>query len=127
MGALAADRQAAAMTQAAITAQIHQPLDVHRIFTPQVTLDAVFTVDQFADAQHLVIGELVHAAGFRDRQARADFLRLCRADAVDIAKADQHPLVGRDVYAGNTRHAQYSCRPDRSPTRGGRAHCPEGS
>ena len=51
-GALAAHRQATAMTQAAVAAQIHQSLDVHGNFAPQIALDAELTVDQFADAQH---------------------------------------------------------------------------
>src|ERR1700727_1860688 len=36
VGALAAHRQPAAMTQPAIAAQVHQPLDVHRDLAPQV-------------------------------------------------------------------------------------------
>src|SRR5271154_4365879 len=36
VGALAADRQALAVTQAAVAAEIHQTLDVHRHFAAQV-------------------------------------------------------------------------------------------
>src|ERR1700691_133322 len=36
VGALPANRQAAAVTQPAIAAEIHQPLDVHRDFAPQI-------------------------------------------------------------------------------------------
>src|SRR6185369_6651801 len=39
VGALAADRQALAMAQPAIAAEIHQPLDVHGDLAPQVALD----------------------------------------------------------------------------------------
>jgi hypothetical protein len=49
VGALAADRQALAVTQAAIAAQVHQALDVHRHFTAQVALDQEVAVDDFAD------------------------------------------------------------------------------
>ena len=49
MRALTANRQATAMTQAAIAAQIHQPLDVHGDLTAQITLDSVVAVDQLAD------------------------------------------------------------------------------
>src|SRR6202043_1515135 len=41
VGALAAHRQTAAMTQTAGASGIHQPLDVHRHFAPQVALDHV--------------------------------------------------------------------------------------
>src|SRR3981081_1764658 len=39
VGALAAHRQSAAMTQAAIAAEVHQTLDVHAGFTTQVAFD----------------------------------------------------------------------------------------
>ena len=54
VGALAAHRQAPAMTQAAIAAEIHQPLDVHRDFAAQIALDHVVAVDHLADVQHLL-------------------------------------------------------------------------
>jgi len=44
MCALTAHRQAFAMPQTAIAAQIHEPLDVHRHFTPLVTLDLIVPV-----------------------------------------------------------------------------------
>src|SRR5256714_8468250 len=38
-GALAANRQSLAMTGAAIAAEVHQPLDIHRDLAAQVALD----------------------------------------------------------------------------------------
>src|SRR5262249_14566647 len=58
VGALAADRQVAAMAQAAIAAEILQPLDVERDLAPQVALDDVVAVDHLADLQHFLVGEL---------------------------------------------------------------------
>src|SRR6185503_1444448 len=58
VGALAADRQAFAMAQPAIAAEIHQPLDVHGDLAPQIALDHVVAVDHLADLQHLLIGQL---------------------------------------------------------------------
>src|ERR1700728_737298 len=60
MRALTAHRQALAMAQCAVAAEVHQPLDVHRDFTPLITLDLIFTVDQFANPQNFVVRELVH-------------------------------------------------------------------
>src|SRR5580765_3812498 len=40
--ALAAHRQSLAMTCAAVAAEVHQPLDAHRHFPPQVALDGEF-------------------------------------------------------------------------------------
>ena len=50
------------MAQAAIAAEIHQPLDVHGDLAPEVALDDIVAVDGLADLQHLGIGQLVHAA-----------------------------------------------------------------
>ena len=49
------------MTQAAIGAEIHQPLDIHRDFAAEVALDHIFAVDHFADLQHFGIGQLIDA------------------------------------------------------------------
>ena len=93
------------MTQTAVAAQIHQTLDVHSDFTTQVAFNAVLTVDQFTDLYDLVIRQFVDALRIGDTELAADCLRGRRANAVDIAQADDHPLVGRNVYAGNTCHA----------------------
>src|SRR5258708_24428973 len=55
--ALTAHRQTLAMAQAAIAAEIHQPLDVHRHLPPEIAFDGEFAVDELADAQDLVLGQ----------------------------------------------------------------------
>jgi hypothetical protein len=50
--ALAADRQALAVTQAAIAGQVHQTLDVHRGFATQIAFHGVLGVDRLADVQN---------------------------------------------------------------------------
>src|SRR4029079_4040063 len=82
--ALAAHRQRAAMTQAAIAAQIHQPLDVHRHFAAQVTLNLVVAVDRLADLQHLRVGQLVDPPLRRDADLLHDLGGKFRSDALDI-------------------------------------------
>src|SRR3954470_6421349 len=62
VGALAADRQALAVAQAAIAAQVHQPLDVHRHFAAQVAFDLIVAVDDFADLDDLGFGQIAHPA-----------------------------------------------------------------
>src|SRR5262249_16007846 len=49
MCALAADREALAVPQPAIAAEVHEALDVHRHFAAQVALDRVAAVDLLAD------------------------------------------------------------------------------
>src|ERR1041385_6927945 len=57
MGALAAHRQAAAMTQAAIASEVHQPLDVHAGLATQVAFDHIVAVDHLANLQHFLRSE----------------------------------------------------------------------
>src|ERR1700720_4884396 len=52
MGTLPAHRQSAAMTQAAIAAEIHQPLDVDTGLATQIAFDHIVTVDHFADLKN---------------------------------------------------------------------------
>src|SRR5207244_2636791 len=88
VGALAAHRQTAAVAQATIAAEIHQPLDVHGDLAPQVALDDVVPIDHFADLQHLLVGELRHAPLGRDADLVHDFLGLGRPDAIDVLERD---------------------------------------
>src|SRR5690242_21762904 len=66
VGALAAHRQAATMTQAAIAAEVHQPLDVDTGLATQIALDDVVAVDHFADLQHFRIAQLADTTVQRD-------------------------------------------------------------
>src|SRR5437899_5234573 len=102
--ALAADGQRAAVTQAAIAAEVHEPLDVHRDFAAQVAFDLVVAVDRLADLQHFRVGELVDAAVCRDADLVDDLLGKLLADAVNVLKRDDDALVGRNVDAGYTSH-----------------------
>src|SRR3546814_6377409 len=72
LGALAAHRQALAVAQAAVAAEVHQALDVHGHVAAQVALDHVVAVDGLADAGDLVIGQLVHPARLRNAHLAAD-------------------------------------------------------
>src|SRR5258708_4906021 len=53
------------MPQPTVAAEIHQPLDVHGHLAPKVALDDVVAVDDLADLQHLLVGQLRHPAGMR--------------------------------------------------------------
>ena len=67
-------RQALAVAQAAVAAEVHQPLDVHRDLAAQVALDDVVAIDRLADLQHLGVGELADATFGRDANPVADLL-----------------------------------------------------
>src|SRR6202790_5382706 len=62
VGALTAHRQAAAMTQATIATEIHQPLDVHAGLATQIALDEIVAVYNLANLQYFLITQLRNAA-----------------------------------------------------------------
>src|SRR6185312_10257242 len=98
------------MTQAAIAAEIHQPLDVDAGLAAKVTLDNVVAVDHFADLQHFRVAQLADATLHRKLHLLHDFSGALFADAMDVLQRDQHALVGWDIHAGNTGHVRLSCR-----------------
>ena len=93
-----------AVAQAAIAAQIHQPLDVHRHFAAQIAFDEIVAVDDFADLDDFGVGQVVDAALWRDADLLADLLGLGGANSMDIAQADFDSLLGGDIDAGDTCH-----------------------
>src|SRR5258707_6150652 len=110
MGTLATHRQSAAMTQAAIAAEIHQTLDVHAGLTPQVTFDHIVAVDYLTDLQHFLIAQLRDPAVIGNLDLLQDVGRILLANAMDVLERDQHALVGGNDHAGNTGHGLLSCR-----------------
>jgi hypothetical protein len=109
--ALAADRKALAVPEAAIGSEIHQTLDVHRDFAAQIALDAVIGVDRLTDLENLLVGEILDSTLWRDAEFRGDLFGLGPADAVNIGKRDFHALVRRDIDARNTCHVGLSPAP----------------
>ena len=58
-GPLAAYRQAAAMTPAPVTTEIHQPFDIHRYLPASVTFDHVIGLDHLTQLIDIVTAEIV--------------------------------------------------------------------
>src|SRR5690242_6636826 len=108
VGALAAHRQTTTMAQSAIAAEDHQPLDVHVDFASQIAFHHIVTVDDFANLQNLLVGELGDARRVGDVHLVDDLTRLVRPDAVDVLERDDHALVGRQVNTRDTGHGRYS-------------------
>src|ERR1700761_5854333 len=93
VGTLSADGQVLAMTQAAIAAQIHKPLDVHRGVAAQIAFHQIIAVDDFADLNHFGFGEIADPAFRRNAELVDDLARDVRPDSMNIAKADFDPLL----------------------------------
>src|SRR5262249_50518932 len=58
MGPLTAHWKPAAMSQPPVAAEVHQPLDIHCDVAPQIAFDHVVTIDDLANLQYLLVGQL---------------------------------------------------------------------
>src|SRR5690242_16659051 len=105
VGALAADGETLPMAQAAVAAEVHQPLDVHRDLATEITLDLVIRLDDLADGPGLLLGEVLGPGGQVDARLGHDVLGGLVSDPVDVLQGDHHPLGGGKVDAGDASHA----------------------
>jgi hypothetical protein len=86
MRALSANRQAAAMTQAAITTDVHETLYIHLDALSQIALDLALPIDDGADLIEFVLVKIadlcvdIHS-GFVQYRSRPRF-----SDTVDIGQ-----------------------------------------
>src|SRR6266508_1544063 len=94
------------MSQPPVAAKIHQPLDVHGDFAPQIALNHIVAVDDLTDLQPFLLGQLRHPAGLRDSDFLHDFIGLFWPDPMDILQCNNDALVGRYVDAGDAGHSQ---------------------
>src|SRR5688572_14542264 len=101
---LPAHRQVAAMTQAAVAADFHQPLDVHGDLLAEIALHAADLFEHPADLADVVFGQILDADVRADARRGQDVVRPLAPDAVDIREADLDPLRPRQIDACNTRH-----------------------
>src|SRR5262249_43493633 len=105
VGALAADREALAVTEAAVATEIHQALDVHGRLAAQVAFDLVVRLDELADLARLVLGEVLGAKLERNLSRVDDVVRGLLADSVDVLEGDHHALLAGEIDAGDASHA----------------------
>src|SRR5688500_2007784 len=103
--ALATDGQTAAVTQSAVAADVHQPLDVHVHFLPQRALDLEVLLDDLAQLVHVRIRKRMDAGIRVDSRLAQDLLRRGPADPVDVRETDFDPLLAGKIDSGDTCHA----------------------
>src|SRR6185436_5379990 len=104
VGALAADGQALAVTDAAVGADVHQALHVHGHFAAQVALDLVLALDDVPDAAGLVVGPRLHALVSVHARVGHDPPGRRDADPVDVLDGDEAALLTRQVDSGDACH-----------------------
>src|SRR4249919_784248 len=106
-GALAAQRQAAAVAQAPIAAQVHQALDRDAHFAAEVTLHDVLA-DFRAQVVDLGLGEVADLGRRIDADGLAQKLRAGTPDAENGLKADPDMLLDWQVDTRDARHEAIS-------------------
>src|SRR3979490_575631 len=92
MGALTAHRQSAAMTKAAIAAEIHQTLDVHAGLATQVAFDQIVAVDHFQNSRRYGFVQLIDAAVIRNLHLLQDVGRILLAYSLAVPERWQDAL-----------------------------------
>jgi hypothetical protein len=110
MGSLSAHRQPAAMPQAPVAAEIHQPLDIHGNLAPKVAFNHMIPVNDFADLADLRFRQLAHPPLPRDVDLLANLPGEGVANAMDIRERHLDPLIGRDIHTCNSGHVDVSSR-----------------
>src|SRR5207244_2882964 len=103
-GALAAGRQAAAVAEAAVRADVAQPGDVLLHLAAERALDGVLAVEQRGQPADLFVGEFLGPPLRVDAGLLAQAQGQRRPDAVDVAQRNVGRLVVRNVHALDTRH-----------------------
>ena len=103
VGALAADREALAVTKAAVAADVHKALDVLVALTAEVALNHdLILIDIIADGVNLILGEVLNARIHVNIALDANLRRSGAADAVNVGQTDLNALLTREVDTINT-------------------------
>src|SRR5580698_2428901 len=92
VGALAVNRQAAAMTQAAVGSHFDQALDVHRSFFAQIAFDRAFGFENGSDLVDLFLCEVGDLGVRIDTGAIAERVRPGPSNAVNVGQTDLGPF-----------------------------------
>src|SRR5690606_19131053 len=103
----AAQRQAAAVPNTPVAAEIHEALDVHRHLAAQIAFDGELR-DDVAQARDLGFRQVFHLRGRLDAGRLADVERTAAADAEDVRQRDADVLVRGDIDARYTCHMSSS-------------------
>jgi hypothetical protein len=96
---LAADRQALAMTEAAVAADLHQALDVLPDLTAEVTFYLQVAVDELAEPHNLFFGKVADAGIGVDPGLPEDLLARGEPDSKYVGQSDLDALLAREVDA----------------------------
>ena len=92
------------MTNAAIAADVHEALDVHRDFGAQGALDAKILLDRLPKLVGIGIAQIANTLLGVDAGRLENPSRERAADPEDVRQADLDLLLTREIHASNTSH-----------------------
>jgi hypothetical protein len=92
------------MTQAAIAPDVHQSLDIHRDFAPEVAFYTELFVDDVAQPLDFIFRQVPHPCVGTYASSLEELLACMQSNTVDIGESYFYALFSREVYAGNTCH-----------------------
>src|SRR5688500_9272300 len=102
--ALTTDGEAAAVTNAAVAADVHEPLDVHRDFGAQRTFDAEVLLDRLTKPLCVGVVQIANPLLGVDAGGSEDTAGGRATDAENVSEADLYLFLTREIDAGDTRH-----------------------
>jgi hypothetical protein len=88
-------RHPAPMAHTSIAANVHQSLDIHRDFPPEIALNSHFFIDDFAQAVDLVVGQIPHPRIRIDVRSLEKMLARMESNTVDVWQSRLDPLISR--------------------------------
>src|SRR6202043_675415 len=103
-GALATDRQAAAVAQPTVGPDLHQALDIERDLAAKLAFNLGFLVENVAEAADLLVVEVLDAHVRIDVGDRQDAARGVRTHPEDVGERDFDALLAGNINAGNSSH-----------------------
>src|ERR1044071_397034 len=105
LGALSADGETAKMTNAAITFNALQALQVHADLAAQVTFNDIFSILNGMDnLGELLLGKILGTDARSDIGASENLISVGRTNAVDITQGNFDAFVRRNFYSNDTSH-----------------------
>src|SRR6185437_11840419 len=106
--ALAAHRQVATVTQAAIALNFNQPPDVHLHLLAEIAFDAALGFDGLTNMVDFVLAQVLDFLEVVHLGLGAQFLRARLANAVDGRQTNPETFIGREFNARDTCHVAAS-------------------
>ncbi len=110
LGALATHREAAAVADALVAADLDLAADVRGDLAPQVALELEAALEVVAERDELGVAEVADADVGADARGGQRLLGAGATDAVDVGERDLQPLLAGEVDSDKTCYVSWSLR-----------------